>query len=53
MWYTILNKTLCLIFQQDADFTHNKETACLACEAPTSPTKAIREALTMMHIQTP
>ena len=36
-----------------ADFTCNEETARLAREAPASPTKAIREALTTTHLQTP
>jgi hypothetical protein len=35
-----------------ADFAHDKETACLACE-PTSPTKAIRNALATTHLRTP
>ena len=35
------------------DFTCNEETARLAREAPASPTKAIREALTTTHLQTP
>ena len=36
-----------------ADFTRNEETARLARETPASPTKAIREALTATHLQTP
>jgi len=36
-----------------ANFTHNEKTTRPACEAPASPTKAIREVLTATHLQTP